>query len=249
MKKTRSEEIGITQETKSSQMKNRRQFFKKAAVGTALISTVASRPVWAVGCSVSGQMSGNLSNPDIDACDALATGKSPGYWLGWYALYDFFIKNPNIEWDEMSNDEQNKFNFNGDGNAVCVLFNWVIAANNSGNDIPYPVKDGAITEIGGVLSPGGGSDPDFNYFGALLSIAHPNIQFPYPGNEWTLQYLADNYVSSENHDVTHELVASFFDGAHIEPSIQIYSGAIVDGITFPATEEGAFNWAKHILGF
>ena len=248
MKNTSSEKTEIAKNQINEQIGSRRQFFKKAAIGTALISTVASRPVWAVGCSVSGQMSGNLSNPDIDACDAPATGKSPGYWSGWYALYDFFIQNQNIEWDDMSNSDQNKFKFNGDGNAVSVLFNWIVAANNSGGVIPYPAKDGLITEMGEVLSPGGGSDNDFNYFGALLSIAHPSIQFPYPGNEWTLQYLIDNYINSETYDVTHELVASFFDG-HLEPSIQIYSGATVDGITFLANEEGAFKWAKHILGF
>jgi len=222
----------------------RRQFFKKAALGTAFISTVTSRPVWAtaVGCTVSGQMSGNLSNPDWDECGSAATGKSPGYWKNWAKIFDFFVDDPDIAWSDLSNSDRNIFKFGGEGDPINVLHNWVIAADNSAEKIIYPAIDGIKTEMGEVLS-----DPGFhyhfNYSGALLSAAHPNILFPYPNNTWTLQYLIENYANNETHDATHELVANFFGSnpEHLEPN---------PGLPlFIGTEEEAFNWAKEILGF
>lgn len=222
----------------------RRQFFKKAAVGTALLTTISSRPVWAVGCTVSGQMSGNLSNPDREDCDAPATGKSPGYWKSWAKIFDFFVDNPSIVWSAVSNSDRNTFKFGGEGDPINVLYNWIIAADHSAGKILYPAINGIKTVMGGVLS-----DPgfhyDFNYSGALLSTAHPNILFPYPNNTWTLQYLIDNYDGIDTHDATHKLVADFFGNNghpdHLEPNPTLP--------LFIGTEEEAFNWAKGILGF
>jgi len=248
MKDMHSPKNAVVSEEKPASDNSRRQFFKKATVGSALLSTVVSRPVWAVGCTVSGQMSGNLSDPTRDDCDAPATGKSPGYWSGWRALYNFFINNPGVKWRDLSNQEKNLFKFGGTGQAINVLYNWIIAADNSGGVIPYPAVNGLMEEMGRVLSPGDGSDTDFNYFGALLSVAHPNIPFPYPGNEWTLQYLIDNYMGTETHDTTHELVAEFFEN-HLEPTIPKYSGVTIGGKVFDNTKKGAFKWARYILGF
>lgn len=219
----------------------RRQFFKKAAVGSALLTTISSRPVWAAGCTVSGEMSGNLSNPDRNDCDSKATGKSPGYWQSWRSLYDFFESNRGVRWRDLGNGDKNKFKFGGEGNAVNVLYNWVIAANHSGGAITLPAINGEITRMGDILSPGGGSDVDFNYCGALLSAAHPNILFPYPNNQWTLQYLITNYNDPDYHNITHTLVASFFKD-HLEPNptLPLYSGD---------NRKAAFKWAKDILGF
>ncbi|KVW96756.1 hypothetical protein [Thiobacillus denitrificans] len=47
-----------------------------AALGVSAIFTLASRPVWANQCTVSGMASGNLSAPDGASCE----GCTPGYW-------------------------------------------------------------------------------------------------------------------------------------------------------------------------
>lgn len=61
-------------ETESNKMtkpientKTRRGFLKKAALGSAVITTVTSRPVWAGQCSMSGNLSNNMSNPNTQA--------------------------------------------------------------------------------------------------------------------------------------------------------------------------------------
>jgi len=46
-----------------------------AALGAGAVFTLASRPVWANQCTISGMASGNLSAPRV-ACD----GCTPGYW-------------------------------------------------------------------------------------------------------------------------------------------------------------------------
>lgn len=47
-----------------------------AALGVSAVFTLASRPVWANQCSVSGMASGNLSRPGGTPCG----GCTPGYW-------------------------------------------------------------------------------------------------------------------------------------------------------------------------
>ena len=46
-----------------------------AALGAGAVFTLASRPVWANQCTISGMASGNLSAPRV-TCD----GCTPGYW-------------------------------------------------------------------------------------------------------------------------------------------------------------------------
>jgi hypothetical protein len=230
----------------------RRQFFKKAAIGSALLTTVSSRPVWAVGCTVSGEMSGNLSNPDRNDCDAMATGKSPGWWKLWNNIFRFFTYryDPAKPFDDYNQDIQNIFKIDSDGSPITVLYNWIIASNNSGvpQRIPYPTINGSKTTIGNMLS-GKGNDSDYNYAAALLSTAHPDILFPYPDNPWTLTYLIANYDDPTTNAETLNLVDSFFDPTHNEPPISRFSGATIGTTYYPDTPEGALNWAKAILGF
>ena len=56
----------------------RRRFLKGAGIAApAVILTVSSKPVLARHCTVSGTLSGNLSNPDDDH---YCSGRTPGYW-------------------------------------------------------------------------------------------------------------------------------------------------------------------------
>ncbi|GBL44235.1 hypothetical protein SFMTTN_0030 [Sulfuriferula multivorans] len=54
----------------------RRRFSKIGLTGSAVIFTLASRPVWAGQCSISGMMSGNVSSPGQITC----AGCTPGFW-------------------------------------------------------------------------------------------------------------------------------------------------------------------------
>ena len=57
---------------------NRRRSFLKKAGATSLVFTLPSQSVWGSTCMVSGNLSGNLSNPNQTQC--VVRGKSPSYW-------------------------------------------------------------------------------------------------------------------------------------------------------------------------
>ena len=54
----------------------RRRFAKAGAAGLPVMLTLASRPVWAHRCTISGMISGNDSSPGELPCE----GCTPGYW-------------------------------------------------------------------------------------------------------------------------------------------------------------------------
>jgi len=56
----------------------RRKFLKGAAAVTPVLLSVKSAPLLARNCTLSGQLSGNLSNHDDEICGG--EGCSPGYW-------------------------------------------------------------------------------------------------------------------------------------------------------------------------
>ena len=73
----------------NSRGKDRRRFIKRAIVAAPFILTVTSRPVWAINCTMSGQLSGNLSDAAGEQCGG--EGCSVAYWAShtddWH--YDF----------------------------------------------------------------------------------------------------------------------------------------------------------------
>lgn len=81
---------------KEAKAEARRGFIKKAAVSSIIIS-LPSRSVWGA-CSVSGVMSGNLSqNTDRHNCDMpiIPNGRSPGYWKPGGKYHGAFTKYKN----------------------------------------------------------------------------------------------------------------------------------------------------------
>lgn len=68
-----------TDDEKAANTKSRRNFLKVASVSAPVISTIASKPVWAGTCTLSGNMSGNTSTHDREHCFDFR-GFSPGGW-------------------------------------------------------------------------------------------------------------------------------------------------------------------------
>ena len=64
-----------TPETQDDSVDQSRRRLTGAALGVSAVFTLASRPVWASQCSISGMASGNLSKPQ-ETCE----GCTPGYW-------------------------------------------------------------------------------------------------------------------------------------------------------------------------
>ena len=73
-----TEDSNVNQNLDDDQNHSRRKFIKGAAAVTPVILSVASRPVWARNCSLSGQLSGNLSDHDGIPCNG--EGCTIGFW-------------------------------------------------------------------------------------------------------------------------------------------------------------------------
>lgn len=83
-KNTPKEQGAVSSETNSSSTNSRRGFLTKVAIAAPLLTTIASRPVWAGQCSLSGNLSNNVSNHDHpENCSIL--GYSPGGWCSGHA--------------------------------------------------------------------------------------------------------------------------------------------------------------------
>jgi hypothetical protein len=70
---------------KDRQNQSRRKFIKGAAAATPVVLSVASRPVWARNCSLSGQLSGNLSDQGDPKCSG--EGCVTTFWMNNTNLY------------------------------------------------------------------------------------------------------------------------------------------------------------------
>lgn len=139
-----------------------------AALGAGAVFTLSSRPVWANQCSISGMMSGNLSQPQVSC-----TGCSPGYWkqpqhLGSWAATGF-----------STSDTFNAV-FGGtqyvrrDGSPYTLL--EVLQTLNGNGD---PIS----TNLG------------FHAVAALLNAAHPDVNFGYTPGEF-IALFQNNYLKN-----------------------------------------------------
>ena len=81
---TSKESEEVSTEANSLIKNSRRSFLTKTIVAGPIVTVVASRHVWGTGiCSLSGSLSGNLSNHgEQSSCDG-PVGRSPGFWAKW----------------------------------------------------------------------------------------------------------------------------------------------------------------------
>lgn len=83
-KDTPKEQGIVSPETHSSSTNSRRSFLTKVAVAAPLLTTIASRPVWAGECTLSGNLSNNVSNHD-ETTHCSMWGYSGGAWCEGHA--------------------------------------------------------------------------------------------------------------------------------------------------------------------
>ena len=70
--------------TQNGEVNTSRRKLTGAALGVSAVFTLASRPVWANQCTISGMASGNLSAPKgtvLCRLHSRATGNNPSTWI------------------------------------------------------------------------------------------------------------------------------------------------------------------------
>lgn len=139
-----------------------------AALGVSAVFTLASRPVWANQCTISGMASGNLSKPQ-----EICGGCTPGYWKVPVHL---------DSWEETGFQTTDTFNsvfsvtqyVKSDGSAYTLL---EVMRELNGNGDPIS------TNLG------------FHAVAALLNAAHPEVNFGYTSGELIALFQA-NYLTN-----------------------------------------------------
>ncbi|WP_324779502.1 hypothetical protein [Thiobacillus sedimenti] len=169
-----------------------------AALGASAIFTLASRPVWANQCSISGMASGNLSAPKV-TCE----GCTPGYWK---------VCNHFDSWGPTGFKLTDTFNsvFGVTQYVDCkgtpyTLLDVLYLNGNSYSCGPNGNKDANPSGpppgcTNGSCFPKLGGDPistnlGFHAVAALLNSAYPNMNFGYTSGEliafFKAHYLTD----------------------------------------------------------
>ena len=88
------EEDGVSSEAKAPPKNSRRSFLTKVAIAAPILTTIAARPVWAGECSLSGNLSNNVSNHgDTSHCEF--NGYSNGGWKEGHAENNGYWDNIN----------------------------------------------------------------------------------------------------------------------------------------------------------
>lgn len=158
-----------------------------AALGASAVFTLASRPVWANQCSISGMMSGNLSAPKV-TCE----GCTPGYWkvcqhldswgpTGFSPTDTFngvFGVTQYVDCKGVPYTLLDVMYLNGNG--------YFCGPGNSGNKDAHPA--GPVNCRQGTAFQNLGGDPisenlGFHAVAALLNAAHPGINYGYTPGE------------------------------------------------------------------
>lgn len=128
-----------------------------AALGVSAVFTLASRPVWANQCTISGMMSGNLSAPQGPSCE----GCTPGYW-----------KQP-----------QHLDSWTATGYSPTDSFNTVFGVTQylKGDGTPYTLLE-VLQQLNGSGDPIS-NNLGFHAVAALLNAAHSSVHYGYTSGE------------------------------------------------------------------
>lgn len=152
-----------------------------AALGVAAVFTLASRPVWANQCSISGMASGNLSAPEV-RCE----GCTPGYWMQCQHLDSWAPTG--FKPDDIFNTVFGVTQYINPKNNKAYTLLQVMGLNGNGNCSPDPSQPNCSAKPNGNAIGHIGCDPispnlGFHAVAALLNAAHPNLNYGYTSGE------------------------------------------------------------------
>lgn len=115
------------EEKKSAGLDSSRRRITKAGILSPIIMSLSSKPAWAINCTVSGNMSGNASDPAYEEfCSA--PGMSPEYWAENTAQWC----GPGFSTDDLFNGIINDVTvFDGDPTLLDVVRGNALSVNQS----------------------------------------------------------------------------------------------------------------------
>ncbi|MFK5893187.1 MAG: twin-arginine translocation signal domain-containing protein [Pseudomonadota bacterium] len=185
MDKQNSDLTNQEQSEQISSPKNRRSFLKKAAVGSALFTTVASRPVFAASCSISGNLSNNTSAQHFQQTCAYNT-ISPGGWLIGIASGNAG-SNPSL-WPETGFSRTAPLNLLLPGTTFTGTIEDALGGGNHGWE-----RQAACAALNAALWQNAISMCTADPSCTLLTTLPDNFYFPF-----TLSYIQETYANGQD---------------------------------------------------
>ena len=154
---TQSEDSDSLTDAQTKPIDISRRRLTGAGLGVSAIFTLASRPVWANQCTLSGMMSGNLSSPAAQAC----AGCTPGYWK----------------------QSQHLDSWLATGFKTTDQFNKVYGVTQylKRNGVPYTLLE-VMQHLNGKGDPIS-TNLGFHAVAALLCAGHPDVNYGYTAGE------------------------------------------------------------------
>lgn len=196
---------------------SKRRFLKTMAVGSVgLASTHLSLSALGANCSISGMMSGNTSRQTDYECRA-ATGKSPGFWKTHIGSWANGVSYGGIRCDDKNKSDVKWMLYP----AECAHLDnkgmlkkkvgksrYSYTFDAMGEDPGHSMNNLAqalgadLTECSGTIMSylNDGPGLERQMAAAMLSIAHPVIEFPY-----TAQEIVDGYRFAIKHGKQQQL--------------------------------------------
>jgi len=159
-----------------------------AALGAGAVFTLASRPVWANQCTISGMQSGNLSKTTQETCD----GCTPGYWMQCQHLDEWVGYRPDDYFNAVFGCTQYVNHRNHKPYTLLDVMGLTGNTDPKKADCKSMPDGYAVNPMGkDPISPNLG----FHTVAALLNAAHPRVNFGYtPGDIIVL--FQKNYLSN-----------------------------------------------------
>lgn len=183
-----------------SSMRNKglnRRNLVKGVLATPVVLSIASRPAWGTNCSISGLLSGNLSrSPGSYECTP-GNGQTPGFWMNhpecWPAPYT----------PGYTNDPDGI-----PGTSFQAVTGFTSTFGNTFMDIldPQACDNGA-----GSL--------EFHVIAAILSAAHPLVNYGYSVQEILDAYSWVMLYHPEKMGQLHEILTNLNERPHIDAKI------------------------------
>jgi hypothetical protein len=164
-----------------------------AGLGVSAIFTLASQPVWANQCTISGMMSGNLSRPSGPPC----AGCTPGYW-GQCQHLDSWVPT-GFKTTDVFNTVFGVTEYKDSSNHEYTLLE-VLGLTGDGNCDKDTTQPNCSTHPHGPAIGKIGCDPvsvnlGFHAVAALLNAAHPGVNYGYTSGE-LITLFKNNYLSN-----------------------------------------------------
>lgn len=170
-----------------------------AALGVSAVFTLASRPVWANQCSISGMASGNLSAPQGPPCG----GCTPGYWRTCQHLDSWTATG--FKPDDIFNTVFGVAQYINPQNNKPYTLLQVMGLEGNGNCTPDNAQPNCSAKPNGNAIGNMGCDPvsvnlGFHAVAALLNAAHPSINYGYTPGELTALFRNNLHRAAELKD-------------------------------------------------